>query len=53
MVLASKATATLPPASRSAMIPDPTTVASKPAVPIVSAAKHRASVVFIKLRGCF
>ena len=37
-VLASRATATLPPARRSPMMPEPTTAASSSAVPISSAA---------------
>src|SRR6516225_5591705 len=42
-VLASKAMATLPPARRSAMMPEPTTAHSKPAVPSSSASalRHR------------
>ena len=47
MVLASKASAMLPAASRSAMIPEPTTVASKSAVPTASATTRRASGDFI------
>src|SRR5688572_11060497 len=45
IVLASSAIATLPPASRSAMIPEPTTTASSSAVPSPSATSRRASVM--------
>jgi hypothetical protein len=41
--LQSSATALLPDANRSAMIPDPTTIASRPAVPTNSAASFRES----------
>jgi hypothetical protein len=44
MVLPSSAMATFPPASRSAMIPEPTTVASRKAVPMNSAAYLRDAV---------
>src|SRR5450432_907549 len=40
-VLASSAIATFPPAKRSAMIPEPTTVAKRNAVPIASDARRR------------
>ena len=40
MVLPSKAMATLPPASRSPMMPDPMTVASSMAVPMNSAPRR-------------
>ena len=42
-VLHSSASATLPPASRCAMMPEPTTVASRNAVPSASATARRAS----------
>src|SRR5437764_11316565 len=42
--LASSATATLPPANRSPMMPDPTTVARRRAVPSASATRRRAIV---------
>src|SRR5438270_9011486 len=48
-VLPRRAIATLPPASRSAMIPDPTTVASSRAVPSVSAARGREIVSFMDM----
>ena len=41
IVLASSATATLPPESRSPIMPEPTTVASSSAVPIASAVRRR------------
>src|SRR5215831_19140009 len=44
MVLARRATATFPPASRSPMIPEPTTAASKRHVPTASAVTRRAIV---------
>src|SRR5580704_8898244 len=44
-LLASKATATLPPDKRSPMIPEPTTVASKSAVPTASDTSRRAKLV--------
>ena len=44
-VLASSAMATLPPASRSPMMPEPTTAASRNAVPSASAAMRRAGVM--------
>jgi hypothetical protein len=40
-VLAKSATATFPPASRSAMMPEPTTVAASSSDPIASAIKRR------------
>src|SRR5512134_2734033 len=43
-VLPSSAIASFPPARRSAMMPEPTTVASSSAVPTASAARRRASV---------
>src|ERR1041384_168200 len=47
MVLASKATATLPPDRRSPMMPEPTTAASSNAVPTASAVTRRASVIML------
>src|SRR5512138_3315888 len=44
IVLARRAIATLPPARRSAMIPEPTTAASRRDVPTASAASRRAIV---------
>ena len=44
MVLPSSAMATLPPASFSAMMPEPTTVATRSPVPSASAAMRRAAV---------
>src|SRR5687767_10178947 len=43
MVLASRATASFPPASRSAMIPEPITQANRKKAPIPSAASRRPS----------
>jgi len=47
LVGVSKATATLPPASRSAIMPEPTTIASNIAVPKPSATVRRARFVLI------
>src|SRR5437879_3621867 len=47
MALASSATASLPADSRSAMIPEPTTVASSSAVPMPSAIRRRCKMSLI------
>ena len=46
-VFASSAMATFPPASRSPMMPEPTTPASRSAVPTASAVSRRARVMQI------
>src|ERR1700680_1474709 len=45
IVLASSAIATFPPASRSPMMPEPTTAASRKAVPSASATARRATAL--------
>lgn len=49
--LARRASATFPPASRSAMMPEPMTVANSRKLPVASASKRRAFVLIMGVRS--